>query len=956
MARSRALMAAVVCLGVAVFASPAAAKPAFHPRVGGALGLIPTVNSQGQFGRQDVASGALTPVTYHSGSVMGGGVTVHTIFWSGGTSPFQGQPPGAPADYQGMVERFFTDVGHDNGATSNVFSVLPQFAQGLTRSSITPGSYNISYSAANPNDLILDNHPYPSKADQCASPNNAAVCITDAQVQAEVDSIVASHGGARGLHNLWYVFLPPNVDECITPGVCGTNAFGGYHSVSDVGHGVTIYAVTIDPLIETGVAPGSDPQGYPDAEVTVDIAAHETVEAMTDPEGVGYMDPNGFEVGDKCEFGPQRGSPLGFASNGSPYNQVINGHQYLLQEMWANADNAGNPDCVQSTTNTSNQLPRPQVNFTQFSPTVSGNTETSTAGVGVKVSLLRLGADGSQVTVAQAVTTTAADGSWSVSLAPHAVGDDRDELDVDYTNNGAPSPGHQVILTGNGGNPFTESGWTGWTALDNGSFVTNRPSLGGPSLTLAPCFQTGVLSATLNGSPIIGPNGESPTDFCNTQTDAATTPLSANVAASDVITASSNDNRAFSPPNDPIPNSTPNPFGGLVKLTVPVGEADAASLFVSPLAFFAPSGFPACAADLEGRHVSCSGLVPAANYTVGDGGRHAAGTADANGTVTVPLAVTAGDTVSLSNGSRTLTTLHVAALRADINGEQTVLAGGSCQAGEYFGPPLGTAPTNASAGFPTAVAGGGALTGEICPVSGNATGLPSAPIVQTDELSGGQTLTAVPDLENTSPLNGEIVYGHFTAVGQSGFPGPNNSITPDSTSRIAFTVSPAGAGGAVFTTPNVNSVNGTPVPALAPGSYAATWKVTDINGDTRTVATRFVEESPSGPPGPPGPQGPPGKSGLGGLKLVIKCTLQRHHMIKCTVTFKPASHVRGRLQMRIARGARIGALGHATVRGGRATVRMRELHRIVRGRWMTTVVLSQAGGRPRTIRLVLRMP
>ena len=32
---------------------------------------------------------------------------------------------------------------------------------------------------------------------------------------------------------------------------------------------------------------------------------------MTDPEGVGWLDPNGYEVGDKCVYGPQLGTPLG---------------------------------------------------------------------------------------------------------------------------------------------------------------------------------------------------------------------------------------------------------------------------------------------------------------------------------------------------------------------------------------------------------------------------------------------------------------------------------------------------------------------------------------------------------------------------------------------------------------------------------------------------------------------
>ena len=462
------------------------------------------------------------------------------------------------------------------------------------------------------------------------------------------------------------MFLPPNVDECILPGSCGTNAFGGYHSVSDVGHGVTIYALTIDPIIEAGsIAQGGDPQGNPDAEVTADIAAHETVEAMTDPEGVGYMDPNGFEVADKCEFGPQHGTPLGFAANGSPFNQVINGHQYLLQEMWSNDDNG----CVQSTTKTSNPLPLPQVNLKQFSSTVTGNIGSSTSGVGVQVSLLRSGADGNPVTVAQGATTTAANGTWTLSLGSHVVGDDRDEIDVDYSGAGAPTPSHQVILTGNGGNPFTESGWTGWTALDNGSFLTNQPARGGPSLGLAPCFQTGVLGATLNGAEV--PATGSPTDFCNTQTGIATVSLTGPVGPGDTMTASTNDNRAFQDPNLP----TANPVGGLVDLTVPVGEADAVSSFVNPLATFAPSGFPTCTGDLEAQTVSCSGLVPSQSYTLTDGSSHASEIADHNGTITGSLTLHRGDSVSLSNGARTVSTLHVAHLRVDINGEQTVLAG-----------------------------------------------------------------------------------------------------------------------------------------------------------------------------------------------------------------------------------------------------------------------------------------
>src|SRR5581483_9953696 len=204
------------------------------------------------------------------------------------------------------------------------------------------------------------------------------------------------------------------------------------------------------------------------------------------------------ETADKCEFGPQDGDPLGFAANGSPYNQVINGDKWDLQEMWANHDNNGQPNCVQRTTNTTNDLPLPQVNLTQFSGTVSGNIGAAKSGVSVHVSLLRMGADGTPVMVAGA---SGALGGWSVTLS-RPVGDDRDEIDVDYSGSGAPTPNHQVILTGNGGNPFTESGWTGWTAMDNGTALTTSQ---GGLMAIAPCFQTGVLTATAAGHAVTPP-------------------------------------------------------------------------------------------------------------------------------------------------------------------------------------------------------------------------------------------------------------------------------------------------------------------------------------------------------------------------------------------------------------------------------------------------------------------
>jgi hypothetical protein len=227
--------------------------------------------------------------------------------------------------------------------------------------------------------------------------------------------------------------------------------------------------------------------------------------------------------------------------------------------------------------------------------------------------------------------------------------------------------------------------------------------------------------------------------------------------------------------------------------------------------------------------------VPGESYTLTDGARSASGTADGTGTVSVPLAVKGGDTVALSNGSRTLTTLHVAHLRAAIKGNQTVLSGGRCQPGEYYGPPVTTPPSNASAG---SISGGIALTGEICPMNGNAAGLPSSTIAQTDEFSGGQTMTEVPLIVSTSPLDGANVSGSFTARARAGFPGPNNTTIPNN-ARIALRITRSGQ--TVFSAPNANTKGGVKVNGLRPGTYTAIWTLIDANRDTRTLVTQFIE-------------------------------------------------------------------------------------------------------------------
>jgi hypothetical protein len=802
-----ALAAAILC-GLAALAPDAGANTVFRARIGGALGIVPAA------GGPDIAVGANLPEAYHGGSVMRG-VTIHTIFWAPPGYRFNGAPSSSTLGYEALVHRFFTDSARDSGQSTDVYSVVREYGDGAGT-----GSPAISYSAAA--DSIDAADPYPSASQQCGSPDGIATCVTDIELQQEIDHVIQTRDpGARGLGNLWFIFLPPNVDTCMTPGSCGSNAYAGYHSLSNLDHGLTFYAVIPDPLIETAFPPGADPQGNPDAESAIGAAAHETVEAMTDPAGNGWMDPNGSEVGDKCEFGPQVGAPLGFAPNGSPFNQVIGGDQWLIQDMWSNATRG----CVQSSTAATAPPSLPQVRLTQFSPSVSGNIGDAQANLSVTVTLKRAG-----TSVGRARATTRSDGSWgpvslkSLTRAPVAAfGDDRDKMLVDYGKGGPP---RDTILTGNGGNAFAESGWTGWYDLDHGYAVFS--SFGVNGVLVAPCFQTGVLSLTINHTAT-----QSPSDLCGTETDVSIIGTGTIGPGAD-LRLQSQDNRAV---------TAGNPDGALVTLSVPLGEANSLPSIVNNQIIFEPSGFPSCAANLRSQRVTCTDLVPGTSYALTRRRGHTTVHANADGlgsTAAVSFGggrpLTGGDVVTLTNAAhRRLTVLHVAHLRVHINGAQTVIASGTCEAGAYYGPVLATPPINAAVGAP-----GIAGTGKVCPADGNAKGLSVANIQQTDDLSGGDTFTTVPQLEFTSPSNGATLYGRFVALAGAGIPTPRHAVV-SSGATVSVTITPDSGGPAVFHAADVNTGSGVRVTALAPGAYDAKWVLTDANGDTRTVLTHFVE-------------------------------------------------------------------------------------------------------------------
>jgi hypothetical protein len=393
----------------------------------------------------------------------------------------------------------------------------------------------------------------------------------------------------------------------------------------------------------------------------------------------------------------------------------------------------------------------------------------------------------------------------------HGLGDDRDVISVRY---GSGGPRREHIATGEGGDPYSQAGLTGWYDLDSGYAVTHHGVL------LAPCSQVGVLTLRVR-SAVSAP----PIENCDTETDVAQVPTGA-IGAGTPVTFSSEDNRAASPGN---------PYGALIKLTIPLGEPDSAPSLGNGQVPFLSTGFPTCTAQLERQTFSCDGLVPGAHYKLTRGRGHTQARASRSGEIEVshlpgPGRLRGGDVLRLRNrAGRVLSTLHVAHLRVALVGRRASVASGQCEPGEWWGPMSAPVPPALLAvlGLSPESFGGA----EICPPNGHAHGLTAFGIQQTDDRSGGVTRTAVPQIASFSPEDGAELYGRFVVLARLSGHASGSTVTI----RIAR------AGHWVFSANDVDTRAGANVAALPAGVYGVTWTVRDRNGDTRTVHSRLIE-------------------------------------------------------------------------------------------------------------------
>jgi IPT/TIG domain len=386
--------AALLALGAssasAVIVSLGNGKPISYQPLKGASGLSALSLSS-------LAAAGTSNLVYHGGPVMTSN-TNYAFYWAPSGSPAY------PAGYQEGVNRYLEDLAHDSGGEQNVDSVATQYANGSGEAV----AYDSHFAGA-----IVDTNPYPKNG--C---KKATICLTDAQLQAELSSYIAAHALPRDLAHEYFLLTPPGVEDCFeasgTECSAGTSApvYCAYHGSFASGGGEIVYAN--DPYVtgNSGCDDGEHPNNSPSDGVLEGGLSHEHNESTTDPELNAWYGPEGNENGDKCRTfvtASEFGTPLGTAPDGSHYNQLINGHEYWYQQEWSNEE---------STCKQRSAVSAPAV--TKVSPVkgpASGGTIVKITGSGfARISAVRFGLQSASFTVTSSskITATAPPGATGI--------------------------------------------------------------------------------------------------------------------------------------------------------------------------------------------------------------------------------------------------------------------------------------------------------------------------------------------------------------------------------------------------------------------------------------------------------------------------------------------------------------------------------------------------------------
>jgi hypothetical protein len=293
----------------------------------GVSAMVAAAGCGGAVGGTDPTPGEPGTITRHDALTIGsgggsGGTTKKTERSRGGSNGISYH--GGPV-MLGTVGIYFIWYGNWNGDTST--TILPSLIPALSGSSyehINTTYYNGA------NQHVAGTMALDGQVNDTYSRGSA---LSDNDVAAVVENQITLGALPENKNALYFVLTSADVTE--TSGFC--TQYCGWHTDYVRGDGADIkFAFVGNPAQCPSAceAQTTSPNGNAGADGMASIIAHESEEAISDPDLNAWYDYRGNENADKCAwtFGTTK-----TATNGSQYNFTGGGLQWLIQRNWVNA-------------------------------------------------------------------------------------------------------------------------------------------------------------------------------------------------------------------------------------------------------------------------------------------------------------------------------------------------------------------------------------------------------------------------------------------------------------------------------------------------------------------------------------------------------------------------------------------------------------------------------------------
>jgi len=131
--------------------------------------------------------------------------------------------------WEEAIDGFMANMGNASGSLSDVFATDTQYTDSTNTPATGGSAFHGAYTDFNPYPEAgcEDPHPFEGGAPEV---NKKPVCLTDAQVRAQLSEFITQHSLPKGMGTVYYLLTPPGVAVCLDTGGVATghcSEFGG---------------------------------------------------------------------------------------------------------------------------------------------------------------------------------------------------------------------------------------------------------------------------------------------------------------------------------------------------------------------------------------------------------------------------------------------------------------------------------------------------------------------------------------------------------------------------------------------------------------------------------------------------------------------------------------------------------------------------------------------------------